>query len=99
MFKNINIIELLEKERLVFEEESEQLVDEALEILNETYIEDLIISEHFTGANSDHPTAEYVDLVHLDSNLIYSSEVIENICTKYRLRFLDSELFGRRNTL
>ena len=93
MFKNFDIKELLEKEKLDFKEQSEHLVEEALEILNETYYEDLIISESVKSKTPIETTQEFVNQNNLEEQLVYSSEIIENICIKYRLRFLDSDLF------
>jgi hypothetical protein len=91
MFKNVDIIEELTKERAKQQTAEKNIIDQATSILNgdlqlEKSIENRLI-------NPQYESNQHSKYDQLDTDLIFSEHTIENICTKYRLRFLPSHLF------
>lgn len=94
MFNTVDIIEELSKERQRIEANEDSFLNSAMNLLNESYYQEAEIISRLSGRNSTdqyHLTPEQFDL--LDYGLMFKEDVVQSICTKYRLRFLDSTLF------
>ncbi len=81
-----------ELERVQEELSQNVIVSEVKQLLNSDATEEALISERiYNRAMSNGVDSVITEL--LDPSLIFDSEAIEAICTKYRLRFLESTLF------
>ena len=92
--QDINLKTELEK---VQEELSQNaIVSEVEQLLNSDATKEALISERiYNRAMSNGVDSVITEL--LDPSLMFDLEAIEAICTKYRLRFLDSSLFQGRS--
>lgn len=93
MFKSVDIIEELSKERQRLDSNSNQFLESALDVLNNSFSHEEEITRRLTEGTYDEFRLSYEQLDKLDYSLIFNENVIQNIATKYRLRFLDSKLY------
>ena len=87
MLKKINLqIELIKEREII----QQQLLNSAKEILqNENFIEQKIIESYNAKNITTLPDSNLIT----DKHNVFSLEEIKRICIRYRLRFLDSDLF------
>jgi hypothetical protein len=90
MIKNIHLLHELQKENTAFT--SENILFEAKHILQEETAKDKALFGRLKG------TEKFGDLsidgiIALENENIFNVKSIRTICTKYRLRFLDSSMF------
>jgi hypothetical protein len=90
MLSRINIKEELIKVRAKTRKEEDNLIDEVHRILNMSLVHESNILNNLKFYNK---TFELLDDQELEGELIFKPEEIKSICTKYRLRFLDSKYF------
>lgn len=90
MFRNVNIEKALKREReKLRDREAMSLIFNAFEVLNDEVYHEREI--RWRVSNSErYPTKMYFGL---DQERIFNIKEIQNICVKYRLRFLGSEKF------
>jgi hypothetical protein len=95
MFKSVDIIEELSKERQRLETSGDEFLTSALGELNDSFGREAEISQRLTGkeVGSEELILSVEQLDQLDYSLMFNEKVIQNIATRYRLRFLNSKLF------
>jgi hypothetical protein len=91
LFKGVNIRQELVKERELSEKKGHSLLKEAAGILQKASERDMALLQRLQTPNYDIP----VDLAlgKYDAARLFSAEEIHRICTRYRLRFLESNFF------
>lgn len=94
MFKPVDIIEELSKERQREVESANDFLSAALGELNDSINREKDITHRLVGSEEDSELVLSISQFDaLDYSLIFTEKVIENIATRYRLRFLNSQLF------
>ena len=88
MFQSRHISDLLRKHRENQKEDPESLMDEVNRILQRDLFSEKKILKHLKAYNENR---NLLDEESLDHNLVFSLTEIRSLCTRYRLRFLDSE--------
>jgi hypothetical protein len=91
MLNNIDIKQELMKLRSRSRKEEDYLIDEVHRILNMSLVQETNVLNNLKFYNK---TFELLDDEELGADLIFKPEEIRSICTKYRLRFLDSKYFN-----
>lgn len=86
----INIIQEMEIAQTELEQAA--ILNEARSILNAEHKVEQHISRRITSAEKSHTSRSKLPRI-IEPSKVFSAQVVERICTKYRLRFLDSELF------
>tara|TARA_B100000780_G_C21123251_1_gene455214 strand:- start:2714 stop:3460 length:747 start_codon:yes stop_codon:yes gene_type:complete len=95
MFKEVDIIEELAREREKFKSGEDSLLSQAEKIILNSADSEKDIFNRLSGKSQQSESDFTLEkLSRLDGELIFDKRIIENICTKYRLRFLDSKLFA-----
>lgn len=92
MFKSINLKEALAQENSKINQDS-HLLQEVKNLLQTEAQNDQRILNQITGKQVVTITSTSIDYSVLDPNLMYAEEAIFNLCSRFRLRFLDSKLF------
>jgi hypothetical protein len=91
MFKNVNLKEVLEKERRIVREGGPtKLLYQAFDILNDEVYREHDIRNRIMDSSCDD---EIVDFRKFNEERIFSIGEIKSTCVKYRLRFLDGRHF------
>lgn len=90
MFNNININSELSKLRNKTRKQEDVLLDEVKNILSADLLKENKILNHLKFYNK---AFELIDETEVSQAFIFSEAEIKQICTKYRLRFLDSQHF------
>lgn len=91
MLNRINIHDELVKIRSKTRREEDYLIDEVHRILNMSLVQETNVLNNLKFYNK---TFELLDDEQLDDDFIFKPDEIKSICTKYRLRFLDSKYFN-----
>jgi hypothetical protein len=90
LFSDIDLIRVLQNERKRIRSVDDDLMDDVKRILfTDQYSEKKILN----NIQSYNKSYEILDEADLDQNRIFSLEEIKNIAIKYRLRFLDSQIY------
>ncbi len=90
MFRKINITAELLKTRVKKRNHEDVLIDEVKHILNSDLLKENKILSHLKFYNK---SFELLDESEVDNIYVFSLEEVKKICIKYRLRFLDSQLY------
>lgn len=90
MFRAINITDELFKTRVERRSQEDALLDEVKTILSSDLLKENKILSHLKFYNK---SFELLDESEIDPSFVFSQDEIKNICIKYRLRFLDSQLY------
>ncbi|MDP2386082.1 MAG: hypothetical protein Q8M29_06910 [Bacteroidota bacterium] len=90
MFKPVQIQEELSKERIKIRNLEETLLFEANKLLLEEQFDEKNILSNLRSYNR---SFTFLNEEGLDPNLIFTLREIKNICVRYRLRFVDSQLY------
>lgn len=94
MFKTVDVIAELTREREIAARGAEPLLDQITGLFSTDAAQEENIRQRLSGKESNKHVLTMEQLGALDGDLIFSQEVIQKICTKYRLRFLNSTLFA-----
>lgn len=92
MFKSINLKEALAQENAKINQDA-HLLDEVKAMLNKEVLNEQRIFNTISGKQQSATIQTEINYNCLDPNLIYAEEAIFNLCSRFRLRFLDSKLF------
>lgn len=87
--QNINLLDELEKAQIEFEQL--QIIQEVESILKQESHAEQFVASRISGRNTN--PSLLVNLSMLDQNKMFDLQSIEQLCTNFRLRFLDSKLF------
>lgn len=90
MFKPVQIQRELNKERIKIRSSEEVLLFEANKLLLEEQFNEKNILSNLKSYNK---SFAFLNEEGLDPNLIFTQREIKNICIRYRLRFVDSQLY------
>jgi hypothetical protein len=90
MLDPINIYKELLKEKVRIRKDEDELIEEVNRILNRDLINENNVLNNLKFYKK---TFELLDEDDLDPKCIFKIDEIRNICTKYRLRFVDSHYF------
>ena len=90
MFGKISITAELLKTRVKKRNQEDVLIDEVKHILNSDLLKENKILSHLKFYNK---RFELLDENEVDNIYVFSLEEVKKICIKYRLRFLDSQLY------
>jgi hypothetical protein len=90
MFSKINITAELLKTRVKKRSQEDILLDEIKHILNSDLLKENKILSHLKFYNK---SFELLNENEIDNSYVFSLDEIKKICIKYRLRFLDSQLY------
>lgn len=85
LFDSVNIVKKLDEQR-----SQNTVLKEAKSILSEEFLHEIGI---FDRLDSQNQKGDYPDISLLNESRVYSLNEIENVCIKYRLRFLDTAFF------
>ncbi len=94
MFKEVDIIAELSKERELQKSGADAFLRQASQILTSEWEHENQIQIRLKGDAEEFANLSVDQLGSLDSSLVFDQHVIMQIATKYRLRFLDSKLFA-----
>lgn len=94
MFREVDLIAELAKERENQQKGSDALLKHAAQILSSDVDKDQHIQERLKGNATEFARLSVDQLGSLDGDLVFDSLVIERIATKFRLRFLNSKLYA-----
>ncbi|MBC7861438.1 MAG: hypothetical protein IAF38_00605 [Bacteroidia bacterium] len=90
MFEDVKIIEALSRERKKIRGKEEVLIEEVNKILSDELFTEKNILKNLKTYNQ---TFDLLDEETLDKSKIYGLKEIKNICIRYKLRFLDSQVY------
>jgi len=94
MFREVDIIAELAKERENQQRGSDALLKHAVQILSSDLDKDQHIQNRLKGNAQEFAQLSVDQLGSLDGDLVFDSLVIERIATKFRLRFLNSKMYA-----
>jgi len=89
LFNSVNILKELAKKQ----EPTERLLEEVNALLRASADKDQALLERLNSPNTSSGAIDHIELSHLDKDKLFSLDNINQICVKYRLRFLSSEHF------
>ena len=88
--KGIHLISELTKQKLKLRKQEDVILDEVKRLLNDNLLSEKNILNNLKFYNK---TFELLDEETLDKKNIFKLNEIKNTCTKYRLRFIDSQFY------
>jgi hypothetical protein len=91
MFKGINLREELQKEKEGRVRSVHSLLEEIKHILHRSEEQDKDVVQRLRTPNYEQPAP--LNLIRYDAQRLFTKQEIHRICSRYRLRFLDSSLF------
>lgn len=94
MFKEVDIIAELAREREMRKQGPEAFVSQVSQVLQGDLHTEQSIGARLNGSAAEFARLSVDQLGSLDGDLIFDEQVIHHIATKFRLRFLDSKLYA-----